>query len=52
VYWHEGAQSSGGVIEISYSQTRKYLSRLSDEYIRMQIGLDVKYNDLEATISV
>lgn len=54
------AQYPGVIIEVSYSQKRKDLPRLADDYIlgsdrdiRVVIGIDVEYNaSKEATLSV
>lgn len=58
-YRHSDAQLPGVVIEISYSQKRKDLHHLADDYIlgsnhniRAVVGLDVEYNGLEAVLSM
>ncbi|KAG9232706.1 hypothetical protein BJ875DRAFT_505834 [Amylocarpus encephaloides] len=58
---HSKAQFPGIVIEVSYSQKRKDLERLADDYIlgsdsniRVVVGLDIEYKttDKKATLSV
>jgi hypothetical protein len=56
---HLKAQYPGVIIEVSYSQKRKDLPRLADDYIlgsdgniRAVIGLDVEYRGKEATLSI
>lgn len=57
---HSQAQFPGVVIEVSYSQKRKDLERLADDYIlgsdtniRVVIGLDIEYKTgKQATLSV
>jgi hypothetical protein len=57
---HSRAQYPGVVIEVSYSQKRRDLARLADDYIlgsdgdiRAVVGLDVEYRgSKKATISV
>jgi hypothetical protein len=57
---HEGAQYPGVVIEVSYTQKRKDLAYIAEDYIlgsngniRVVIGLDVEYNNSKkATLSV
>lgn len=59
-FQHSTAQYPGVVIEVSYSQKRKDLARLADDYIlgsdsdiRVVIGLDIEYNaNKEAALSV
>jgi hypothetical protein len=54
-----GAQYPGVIIEVSYSQKRKDLPRLADDYIlgsvgriRAVVGVDVKYGGKRATLSI
>lgn len=56
---HVDAQYPGVVPEVSYSQKRKDLSRLADDYItgtdgniRRMISLDIEYTRKEASLSV
>lgn len=56
---HVDAQYPGVVLEVSFSQKRKDLSRLADDYItgtdgniRRMIGLDIEYTQKEASLSV
>ena len=57
---HSKAQFPGVVIEVSYSQKRKDLERLADDYIlgsdsdiRVVVGLDIEYKTgKKATLSV
>jgi hypothetical protein len=56
---HLGARYPGVIIEVSYSQKRKDLPRLADDYIlgsdgniRAVIGLDIEYRGKMATLSV
>ena len=57
---HSKARFPGIVIEVSYSQKRKDLERLADDYIlgsnsdiRVFVGLDIEYKtDKKATLSV
>jgi hypothetical protein len=59
-FQHSKAQYPGVVIEVSYSQKRKDLERLADDYIlgsdsdiRVVVGLDIEYKtDKEATLSI
>ncbi|KAJ9634095.1 hypothetical protein H2199_009126 [Coniosporium tulheliwenetii] len=59
-FQHPGAQFPGVVLEVSYSQKRKDLARLADDYIldsdgsvRVVVGLDLEYRDSRrATLSV
>lgn len=56
---HVKARFPGVVVEVSYSQKRKDLPRLADDYIlgsngniRVVVGVDVGYRDKVATLSV
>jgi hypothetical protein len=58
-FQHIGARYPGVIIEVSYSQKRKDLPRLADDYIlgsdgniRAVIGLDIEYRGKMATLSV
>lgn len=58
-FYHSEALYPGVIIEVSYSQKRKDLPRLADEYIlgsngsiRVVVGLDVEYSGKKATLSV
>ena len=59
-FQHSKAQYPGVVIEVSYSQKRKDLARLADDYIlgsdsdiRAVVSLDIEYKtNKEATLSV
>lgn len=59
-FQHSKAQYPGVVIEVSYSQKRRDLERLADDYIlgsdsdiRVVVGLDIEYKaDKKATLSV
>ena len=59
-FLHSKAQFPGIVIEVSYSQKRKDLGRLADDYIlgsdgdiRVVVGLDIEYKTgKKATLSV
>jgi hypothetical protein len=59
-FQHSKAQYPGVVIEVSYSQKRKDLARLADDYIlgsdsdiRVVVGLDIEYNaNKEAALSI
>ena len=58
-FGHRSAPYPGVVIEVSYSQKRKDLQRLADDYIlgssssiRVLVGLDIEYNGRSATLSV
>jgi acyl carrier protein len=61
-FWHEDAQYPGVIIEVSYSQKRKMLGRLAEDYIldsdasvQVVVGLDIEYGkkgSREATLSV
>ena len=56
---HDASVLPGVILEVSYSQKRKDLQRLADEYIlgsnrniKVMVGLDLEYNGYEATLSV
>jgi hypothetical protein len=58
-FTHSDAQYPGVVIEISYSQKRKDLRRLADDYIlgsdgsiHAVVGVDVEYRHKSATLSI
>jgi hypothetical protein len=61
-FWHDDAQYPGVVIEVAYSQKKKSLSRLAEDYlldsdasIQVVIGLDIDYGkkgSRMATLSV
>lgn len=56
---HSRARFPGVVIEVSYSQKRRDLARLADEYIlgsdgsiRVVVGLDIEYKGKKITLSI
>jgi hypothetical protein len=63
-FWHKDARYPGLIIEVAYSQKRKRLGRLAEDYlldsnatgsVQVVVGLDVEYGDKEsrkATLSV
>lgn len=61
-FWHDEAEYPGVVIEVAYSQKRRRLDRLAEDYlldsdanIRVVIGLDIEYGkqgSRKATLSV
>lgn len=61
-FWHDEAEYPGVVIEVAYSQKRRRLNRLAEDYlldsdanIRVVIGLDIEYGkqgSRKATLSV
>jgi hypothetical protein len=61
-FWHDDAQYPGVIIEVAYSQKRKRLARLAEDYlldsdasVRGVVGLDIEYGKKEsrkATLSV
>ena len=61
-FWHDDAQYPGVVIEVAYSQKKKRLGRLAEDYlldsdanIRIVVGLDIEYTkkgSRKATLSV
>lgn len=61
-FWHQDAQYPGVIIEVAYSQKRKSLRRLADDYlldsdasVRVLVGLDIEYGNRgsrKATLSV
>ncbi|KAF2806326.1 uncharacterized protein BDZ99DRAFT_573887 [Mytilinidion resinicola] len=53
-FWHDDAQYPGVVIEVAYSQKRKRLDRLADDYlldsdasVQVVVGLDIEYRSIE-----
>ncbi|KAL5406973.1 hypothetical protein PMIN04_011852 [Paraphaeosphaeria minitans] len=60
-FWHDDAQYPGVVIEVAYSQKKKRLGRLAEDYlldsdanIRIVVGLDIQYGkkgSCKATLS-
>ena len=61
-FWHDDAQYPGVIIEVAYSQKRKRLDRLAEDYlldsdasVRVVVSLDIGYGkkrSLKTTISV
>lgn len=61
-FWHDDAQFPGVIIEVAYSQKRKRLGRLAEEYlldsdasVQVVVGLDIEYGkkgSRKATLSV
>jgi hypothetical protein len=60
-FWHDDAQFPGVIIEVAYSQKRKSLSRLAEEYlldsdasVQVVVGLDIEYGkgSRKATLSM
>jgi hypothetical protein len=61
-FWHDDAQYPGVIIEVAYSQKKKRLSRLAEDYlldsdasIQVVVGLDIEYGNKGsrmATLSV
>ncbi|PSN58641.1 hypothetical protein BS50DRAFT_580584 [Corynespora cassiicola Philippines] len=61
-FWHDDAQYPGVIIEIAYSQKKKALDRLAEDYlldsdasVKAVIGLDIEYgrrDSRKATLSV
>jgi hypothetical protein len=58
-FGHSRAIYPGVVIEVSYTQRRKDLRRLADDYIlgssgsiRVLVGLDIEYDGRSATLSI
>ena len=61
-FWHEDAEYPGVIIEVAYSQKRKKLGRLAEDYlldsdasVQVVIGLDIEYGNKgsrKATLSV
>ena len=61
-FWHDDAQYPGVIIEVAYSQKRKRLCRLAEEYlldsdasVQVVVGLDIEYGkkgSRKATLSV
>ncbi|ORX95175.1 hypothetical protein BCR34DRAFT_579473 [Clohesyomyces aquaticus] len=59
-FWHDDAQFPGVIIEVAYSQKRKDLGRLAEEYlldsdasVQVVVGLDIEYGkgSRKATLS-
>lgn len=61
-FWHKDARYPGVIIEVAYSQKRKRLSRLAEDYlldsnasVQVVVGLDIEYGkkgSRKATLSV
>ena len=61
-FWHEDAKYPGVIIEVAYSQKRKKLGRLAEDYlldsdasVQVLVGLDIEYGNKrsrKATLSV
>lgn len=61
-FWHDSAQYPGVVIEVAYSQKKKRLERLAEDYlldsdasVQAVVGLDIEYgkkDSRKATLSV
>lgn len=61
-FWHDDAQYPGVIIEVAYSQKKKRLGRLAENYlldsdasVRTVVGLDIEYGkkgSRKATLSV
>ncbi|KAF2176017.1 hypothetical protein K469DRAFT_743120 [Zopfia rhizophila CBS 207.26] len=61
-FWHDDAQFPGVIIEVAYSQKKKRLSRLAEDYlldsdasVQVVVGLDIEYGkkrSCKATLSV
>jgi len=61
-FWHEDAKFPGVIIEVAYSQKRKKLGRLAEDYlldsdasVKVLVGLDIEYGNKgsrKATLSV
>ncbi|KAF1346434.1 hypothetical protein EJ07DRAFT_185554 [Lizonia empirigonia] len=61
-FWHNDAQYPGVIIEVAYSQKKKRLRRLAEDYlldsdanVQVVVGLDIEYGrkeSREATLSV
>ncbi|KAF2799726.1 hypothetical protein K505DRAFT_332307 [Melanomma pulvis-pyrius CBS 109.77] len=61
-FWHDDAEYPGVIIEVAYSQKRKRLSRLAEDYlldsdasVQVVVGLDVEYGKAgsrKATLSI
>lgn len=61
-FWHDDAEYPGVIIEVAYSQKRKKLNRLAEDYlldsdasIKIVVGLDIEYGkkgSRKATLSV
>ncbi|KAF2001250.1 hypothetical protein P154DRAFT_490637 [Amniculicola lignicola CBS 123094] len=51
-FWHDDAQYPGVIIEVAYSQKKKRLGRLAENYlldsdasVRVVVGLDIEYSE-------
>ena len=61
-FWHDDAQYPGVIVEVAYSQKKKRLDRLAEDYlldsdasVRVVVGLDIEYGkerSRKATLSV
>ncbi|KAF2726979.1 hypothetical protein EJ04DRAFT_539181 [Polyplosphaeria fusca] len=61
-FWHENAQYPGVIVEVAYSQKKKRLDRLAEDYlldsdasVQVVVGLDIEYGkrgSRQATLSV
>lgn len=61
-FWHKDARYPGVIIEVAYSQKRKRLARLAEDYlldsnasVQVVVGLDIEYGkkgSRKATLSV
>ena len=61
-FWHDDAQYLGVIIEVAYSQKRKRLGKLAEDYlldsdasVQVVVGLDIEYGrkrSRQATFSV
>lgn len=61
-FWHDDAEYPGVIIEVAYSQKKKQLGRLAEDYlldsnanVQVVIGLDIEYSkkgSRKATLSV
>jgi hypothetical protein len=61
-FWHDDARYPGVIIEVAYSQKRKKLGRLAEDYlldsdasVQVVVGLDIEYGSKgsrKATLSV
>lgn len=54
-FWHSDAQYPGVIIEVAYSQNRKNLSRLAEDYlldsdasVQVVVGLDIEYGSVKS----
>lgn len=61
-FWHDDAEYPGVIIEVSYSQKKKMLGRIAEDYlldsdasVQVVVGLDIEYGkkgSRQATLSV